>query len=832
MPAEIDQSSRPIGLEKSGANSANTLVLQAVSGYEEMSRPFCYEVDLLGNSGKPVNSSDFIGKSVTLRFGIDSDATDVPPKRLVNCYVARFASTGMSGEYPRYRATLVPFLWFLSRRRNSRIFQNRSVLDIVEDILTDHGFDGLTDTDVDGAAVADDMTPEYTVQYQETDLDFVSRLLEHFGLYYYFTHTATDHRLVISDSVAGYLSLGLNSSTDDRSMVYEALTDLGSSTGSDAYPVMAPGLAVGTFAPVDLSKEPTDAPPGVSNGAGGGEQLWDWRVERQIMPWVFRSADFTACTATAVEGTSNRTGNPMSKENTVSETEYPNEWYEYGENVTSVDDGTFLARVRAEREEAASVVGSGVSDCWRASAGRVFEITNGISDGEKYLITRVEIQGQSQLGGSTGADLFRCAIRTIPASTTFRPERITARPRISGPQSAVVVGGDDGTNQADEWGRVQVQFHWDRGPTKTSRAVRVSQAWAGGSIPESGGDGTWGSLHLPHAGDEVLVEFLEGDPDRPVVTGRVYRERATSPLPCDQTGRTRPGEWRTRSIIKDIGGNYLMMEEKQDSQQIELYSPKSGEQGVMARVALGDSLNGWRYQDSQSGGNGIGGSGDWMDSALDGINARSTGHAVISVDQTCNVYSGGDFRHSVATDHYLRVEGNSETAFNGSRSQLTWTNSSEMTLGTTAELFIGFTTSLTIAGSFDATLGVAIEVGLGITTSAFLGIQGEVFYGYSYGRSFAIKNEEDYTLKLKKAANEIEETVTKMVTTGLLTINNGALTVVGPPPPVVPAPSTPPTVPPAAAPPAAAAAPAAAAPAAAPAAAAPAAIPAPVALAG
>lgn len=436
--------------------------LMSLSASEGLSRPFEYQVEILSDKAD-LDLAKFLGKSMTVALELPEGT------RHFNGLVSRFAHSGRrTRQFFHYQATLRPWFWFLSRTQDCRIFQEKTVVQIMEDVFADHASLAKVSKKLSGS-----YTPwEYCVQYRESDMNFVSRLMEQEGLYYYFEHTQSGHELVLCDSISAH-----NAAAGYEKLPYEA-------NWSEAHGDQAEGI----------------------NG---------WSVGMQVLPTkvVLADYDFT------------RPAHQLRKEHAVARQHDLNSYevFDYPGEYVKDADGQAYARIRAQEQQAGFQVASAQTDARGISCGSTFKVEGlpDVSQDGEYLVlaTNIFIEEGVQIGGEDGGrGRFSCDFQAMPTSDTFRAPRLTPKPMVHGPQTAMVVGPDGEHIHTDQYGRVKVQFHWDRlgqNNDKSSCWMRVSQPWAGKSF---------GAINIPRIGDEVVVSFLEGDPDQPLITGRVYNE--------------------------------------------------------------------------------------------------------------------------------------------------------------------------------------------------------------------------------------------------------------------------------------------------------------------
>jgi type VI secretion system secreted protein VgrG len=490
----------------------DVLLLQELTGYEGISRLFSYELDLLAFENDSIAFDDIVGEKISLTLHLP-DGTP----RYISGYVSRFTQ-GETDErfFTHYHAQVVPWLWFLTRQADCRIFQNLAVPDIISQVFNLFDF-----KDFRLSLKASYPQLEYCVQYRETSFNFVSRLMEEFGIFYYFDHsTQGKHTMVLADQ---------------------------SST-----------LPVSPSSPVSYDL--------VVGGLADPEVISNWHVGQEVRTGKYTVTDYNFTTPS----TSLLANDPTVVDLAASQSL---ELFDYPGLHTTKDQGDAVAKVRMQEEEAGYMVVSGAGNCRGLMSGYLFELKNHYRGDQNtnYVVTEVRhfaSAGQSYTAGETGGETYSNNLTCIPASVTYRPARVTPKPFVQGPQPALVVGKSGEEIWVDKYGRVIVQFYWDRLGKKNENSscwIRTSQPWAGGN---------WGAMWIPRIGQEVLVSFLEGDPDRPVITGRVYNADQMPPytLPDYQTRST----FMSRSSKGGGGSNYneLRFEDLKGQEQIFMNAEK------------------------------------------------------------------------------------------------------------------------------------------------------------------------------------------------------------------------------------------------------------------
>lgn len=495
---------------------ADALVLTSFVGLEQLGRLFEYEVELLGESHE-IAFDDIVGASVTVRLETAHGGT-----RYFNGIVNRFVQRPALTRYGAYRATIVPWFWLLTRTSDCRIWsgsdKTRTVPEIIEEVFRLHSFDAF-ENKLTGTYSAWD----YCVQYRETDFNFVSRLMEQEGIYYYFKHEDGKHTLVLADSADGLAEFS----------GYEEIH----------------------------YRNPAD-------GTSDPEHIRDWSLNKQLLTGSFIHNDFDFESPKKDLKTE-----PQAIARAHDNAKF--EIYDYPGEYTDPGDGKTLAEVRIQELQAGHFLLRGQGDTRGICAGHTFTLKDLPRDdqNQKYLVVSVNHSMQSKAfesdrGGSSEGESYLCSFSVMPASEVFRPTRTTPKPLIQGPQTAIVVGPSGEEIHTDKYGRVKVKFHWDRyskADDKSSCWIRVSQTWAGMK---------WGAIHIPRIGQEVIVEFLEGDPDWPIITGRVYN--GDQPVPYDLPDNKTQSGIKSRSSKEGSGENFneIRFEDKKGSEELYIHAEK------------------------------------------------------------------------------------------------------------------------------------------------------------------------------------------------------------------------------------------------------------------
>jgi type VI secretion system secreted protein VgrG len=440
---------------------ADKLVARSATITEQLGRPFQIDLTLLS----PDESIDFdalLGTQVTLTLLMRDNV-----QRYFHAYIAGFAQIGRFGGFETYRARAVPWLWFLSRTSDCCIFQQKHAPDIIKAIFTKHGF-----TDVkDSLGKKNYRVRDYCVQYRETDLNFVQRLMEEEGIYYYFEHTNTSHTLVLADGYSGHKPY--------------------------------PGYGSIEYLPPSEHAERYE------------DRIHDWHLSRNIQPgkFVVTDYDFTK----PRDSLQTHFVEPRN----VPKSDY--EMFDYPGKYAALPEGDHYARVRLEALQAEYETIRASGNARGLAVGSLFKLQGypRKDQNREYLITSATHYldaGVYETGSEENTPGYNCTFEALDSQRPFRAAQSAVATRVRGPQTAVVVGPDNEEIWTDQYARVKVKFHWDRDPKRDESSscwVRVAQTWAGRG---------WGSVSIPRIGQEVVVDFLEGDPDQPLITGSVYNQ--------------------------------------------------------------------------------------------------------------------------------------------------------------------------------------------------------------------------------------------------------------------------------------------------------------------
>jgi type VI secretion system secreted protein VgrG len=500
----IDSAKRLLSLTTPLGTDA--LLVERVSGAEHVSALFSFTLELVSET-EDIDFSKVVGKSATLSIRLADDS-----QRYWNGVIGRFTQVGSEESRYRYRAELVPWLWLLQHTADSRIFQDQSVPDIIEAVFKARGFSDFKTSLSQSYAAR-----PYCVQYRESDFAFVSRLMEEEGIFYYFEHADGQHTMVLADASSAIAACAVKSSVPYRPKA----------------------------------------------GSGEGDAITLWMQSLTVVPAKVTLDDYDFTQSTVDLSASSPSVASSGKQSAL-------DVYDYPGGYSQVSNGEHYAELRMQEWEARQLRVDGGGDCRTLAAGYSFTLAQHYRDdfNGDYLLLSVRHEALNNLPWSAGDGHYENRFECQPKATVFRPPRRTPRPLIHGAQSAVVVGPSGEEIYTDQYGRVKVQFHWDRlgkNDDKSSCWIRVSQGWAGLA---------WGSLHIPRVGQEVIVDFFEGDPDQPIITGRVYNAQKTVPYTLPDN-KTQSG-LKSRSSPNGTAENFneLRFEDKKGSEDVVFQAEK------------------------------------------------------------------------------------------------------------------------------------------------------------------------------------------------------------------------------------------------------------------
>jgi type VI secretion system secreted protein VgrG len=539
-----------------------------VAGYEGLSQPSVYEVTLLSRD-PDIKTPSILGKKLDIKYaftGANKDKHD----RCFSGIAVRLIRGRRFDRFYEYQLTVRSWFWLLSKKQNSQIFQDKTVLEIIDKVLSEKPISQFKDIDVAGVTQKH-VKRSYCVQYQETDFDFISRLLESEGIYYWFDCHDKPGKMMLADtSIDAAVPLPAdpvlkpvpNGASEPR---FNQISVWHSSDRIDS----------NAFSGQDLTYRSVSTP---QLGESAATQYFDGGLENYEYPYGYFSNDGSpegSEFSLSVEEDSALTDSRFHeltsrrKRHWVS-THWPDvssgATFTYEGGKSDARNGDYLiANCTFMVSEPASVSGQG-SSIQHSSPNVVMDsvrldpINTGTLEYVEYLIDRTSIlQDQAH----SKSDFL---LTLLSHKSVFSPQRSTVRKIMPGPQTAIVVGGEGEELKVDKLGRVKVKFFWERDRStkdNTSCWIRVSQPMAGQG---------WGGYFAPRVGQEVIVDFLNGDPDKPIIVGRVYNDFNDIPYQSP----TQSG-FKTRSTPKGAASDYneIRFEDKKGSEELSLHGQKN-----------------------------------------------------------------------------------------------------------------------------------------------------------------------------------------------------------------------------------------------------------------
>jgi type VI secretion system secreted protein VgrG len=621
------------------------IALERMDGREELGQPFSYDLSLVSTNPN-IDLSTLLGQPMTVHVNLPAGGT-----RHFNGIVTRATHLDKEENYSRYAVTLEPWLALLDYQSDCRIYQDMSIPDILKDVFRRADFSDMQDSLDDGAYPK----LEYVVQYRESDFNFVSRLMEHAGIYYFFAHDESKHTLVLADSQSAH------DTVDDYDEV--------------------------------------DYFPQQEASRGETEHLSSWVVKQRIRSGGFSATDFDfKAPRTALLSVLNQ---PQKYAHAGTELfDYPGDYLK-----KAAGDTLVKARLEERQWEHEIVQTSG--DVRGIGAGDLFALTNHPREDQnkEYLIVSAvyNIHAGDYETSGTGGEEFQSGLSLLDSKIPFRPTVRARKHRVEGPQTAIVVGASGDEIHTDNYGRVMVQFHWDRYGMSDERSscwVRVSQAWAGAK---------WGSMHIPRVGQEVIVDFLEGDPDRPIITGRVYN--ADNMPPYDLPANKTQSGIKSRSTKGGAPSNFneIRFEDKKGSEELHIQAEKNETINVKANqstsVGADRSLS-------------VGGS-ETVSIGKSRTETVGTDESVtIGANQTIKV--GANQTFTVGANRSKTVTTN-ETVSIGAASTETVGATRTVSIGTVYQVTVGAAMMETVGAAKTETIGAALAVSVGAISSETVG---------------------------------------------------------------------------------------------------------------
>lgn len=608
----------------------DAFLLRRLQASESLSTLFHIDVDLLSYDGN-IRAEDIIGSHMATFIGTNG----IQPRPL-NGFVKSFVYTGLEkrGLYG-YKAELVPWLWFLDKRTNCRIFQNLTVQKIIESVFSELGF-----SDFNFSLIDVHQPFEYCVQYQESDFRFVSRLLEQEGLFYFFEHKEDKHILHIADNASAFVFM------DEKVIEH-------------------------------------------SSGSRAKHYLDAWQHCFQYCSGAFAQTDYNFENANLSLLTETPTSIKLNNNSALERFEFPGN---YSEN----QRGQTLTRIRMQQEEAGYQVVRATGNFHQLEVGKKFKLRSdeaAADDKKNFVISEIRhdaFEGsyldEGNKDDGDGESRYQNRFICLPEEVTYRPPLNTPKPRIDGVQTALVVGKPGDEIYTDKYGRIKLQFYWDRYGKKNETSscwVRVATPWAGTK---------WGTLNIPRVGQEVVVTFVNGDPDQPLVIGSVYNSTHMPPVGLPE--RKNYAGTKSRSVKGGSGSfNEFSLDDSNGSEQVKLHAQK-----------------------------------DYNTTVGNNLSSSVTANASYNVDGNSSTTIGGNNSLSVQGNDSTTVQGNQDYTVQGNRSGTVSGNLTENTAGK-AESSIGTSESCTVGTNQDVSIGTNQTTSVGANQTISIGANQEMTIG-------------------------------------------------------------------------------------------------------
>ena len=623
------------------------LVLVDFQGTEGLSQLFEFHLRLASQDPN-IELKQMIGQPVTISLQLTT-AFASSEQRYFHGYVTNFSHLDTDGGLATYSATIRPWLWMLSRQQDIRIFQEQTAQSIISGVFQDYGSLASYEFRLSKATA----NRSYCTQYRETDLNFVLRLMQEEGLFFNFEHTKTGHKLIVTDS----------------------------STSAKPIDGFSPSMPYSQGEMVD-----------------DVDVVTSLQSKRELMPTDvgLKAADYKVPNARRYQ---------TSKAD-IDQGDVPSyEIYDYvgPQGFPDRDRGYELASFRAEALAAHSKVFFGTSTSRRLMPLRYLQIEdhydhNGKPEDRQLMILTVAHSGQNNYQAGKGAASYSCSFTCIRKKIPYRPLLTIPRPTIPGPQTAVVVGPAGEEIYTDQLGRVKVQFHWDRLGNKNQSSscwVRVGQPWAGKGF---------GMIQIPRIGEEVVVLFLDGNPDRPLIISRVYNAQNMPPWALPASATQSGILTRSSKGATSANANAIRFEDKKGQEEVWLHAEKD------QRIEVENN-------ESHTVGN---------------DRSKTIGHdETVQVDNDRTETVGNNETITIGTNRTERVGGNETLSVGGNRSE-TIDGAQNLVIALASAETVGLAKALTIGGAYTVTVAGAINTAAGLASAEEVGLSKTTMVGKTY----------------------------------------------------------------------------------------------------
>lgn len=725
------QAKRPLAVTTPLGKDA--LLLVELRGREAISELFNFQFDLLAKNEAGVAFDRLLGQKVCGELLLPDGKS-----RYFHGIVNRLSQGRRDLTFTHYRADIVPQFWVLTKKVQSRIFQHQTVPEILKKVLA-----GL---DVAWEIRGTFQPRDYCAQYRESDFDFASRLMEEEGIYYFFKHSAGGHTMVVANlpgshvDVPGepsaiYEEIRGGNRVEDRISAWEKVQELRSGK-----------LTLWDHC-FELPHKHLDASKSIQDSVAVGSVTHKLKVANNDKLEIY---DFPGGYAQRFDGVDKSGGDKS------------------GDLQNIFEDNKRTVEIRMQQEALPSLLIEGSSNCRQFVSGHKFRLERHFDADGPYVLTAVEHSASVEADYRSGEGeqlVYQNRFQCIPFALPFRPRQGTPRPTVLGSQSAVVVGPAGSEIFTDKYGRVKVQFHWDRegkNDADSSCWIRVAQAYAGKG---------WGSICIPRIGQEVIVDFMEGDPDQPIVTGRVYNADAMPPYPLPggnaisglKSNSTPGGGGYNEFILDDTKGKELIRVHGQfDMDSTIEHDLREHVKNNRSRdVKVNETIQIGVDQSITVGSN-------------QSLKVGSNQTFEIGANQTGKV--GANKSLDVGANHTEKIGSNMTINVGSCLTESVGINYAE-TVGAAMELTVGAAMTLSVGAAMMQSVGAAYMLSVGAIMKESVGASKSSSVGSNLTETVGGKHSETvtgaYTLKAKTIALEAEESVVIKTGDASITLKSG-----------------------------------------------------------
>jgi len=717
----------PLGKDK--------LLVTHCRGAEAISSLYQFELDLIAELTTDVAFDKLLGQPILVTVQLpDGD-------RFVHGICKRISAGRRDQEFAHYRMEVVPTFWLLTRNERSRIFQQVSVEDILKEVLK--GLD--TKFDLKGAFQPRD----YCVQYRESDFAFASRLMEEEGIYYFFQHTAGGHKLVLSNTPQGHPDVPVTTKAIYDELEGGVRDDLRVTRWEKMQEIRSGKVTLWDHC-FELPHQHLDAEKKLMASAQVGKVTH--KIQLGGVSDGLELYDYPGAYAQRFDGVDPGGADRAADLEKI-----------FSDNVRTVE-------IRLQQEQAQALRISGNSKCATFTSGHKFTLDRHFDANGDYMLLRVEHNMALAADYRTGEGdrlVYENRFECMPMSVPFRPARTTTRPTVRGTQTAVVVGPPGEEIFTDKYSRIKVQFHWDRegkNDANSSCWIRVASPWAGKQ---------WGMIHIPRIGQEVVVDFLEGDPDQPIVIGSVYNADQMPPYALPDN-KTQSG-MQTRSSPGGDGGNFnqIRFEDKKGEEQLHIHAEKNQD------IEVENDETHWVGHDRTK--------------TIDHDETTHVKHdRTETVDNNETITIHGNRTETVDLNESITVSGNRTRAVSRSetvtvtmmRTHTVGINEA-ITIGAAQEITVGGLQAITVGAAQSISVGGSQDVSVGRSQSTAVGKDHTITVGnnesHTIGKSRTANIGEDDSLKIKKklVIDAGEEIIIKTGDASIAMKKDGSITIKG-----------------------------------------------------